>query len=210
VCNFSASSPYYDQCEFSTIHKFALAHHSAKRAQNHEWACISVVLQARIADALGPYPQGVHVDKLSKAVNIEKGKLARILRLLATRNCFLEGKVMFAVPKIYLTQRHVVERDVFANNRLSLILQSSSPVADLAYLHLGIVSKANAILYQNFTTQPYADSYELSKSPFMHAVESEGIEGGYFQWLNAHVRDINQILLTLMPDSSKRSQRYIQ
>ncbi|KAJ6549715.1 O-methyltransferase-domain-containing protein [Mycena capillaripes] len=146
-------------------------HHTMiNRAQNHEWACISVVLQARIADALGPYPQGVHVDKLSKAVNIEKGKLARILRLLATRNCFVE-----------------VERDVFANNRLSLILQSASPVADLAYCHLGIVSKANAILYQNFTTPPYADSYELSKSPFMHAVESEGIEGGYFQWLNAHV-----------------------
>ncbi|KAJ6597724.1 O-methyltransferase-domain-containing protein [Mycena vulgaris] len=145
-------------------------HHTMiNRAQNHEWACISVVIQARIADALGPYPQGVHVNKLSNAVNIEKGKLARILRLLATRNCFVE-----------------VERDVFANNRLSLILLSSNPVADLAYCHLAIVSKANAILYQDFTTPPYADSYEFSKSPFMHAVESEGIEGGYFQWLNAH------------------------
>ncbi|KAJ7832037.1 O-methyltransferase-domain-containing protein [Mycena olivaceomarginata] len=145
-------------------------HHTMmNRAQNAEWACILIVIEARIVDALSGHPQGLPVNELSKIVNIEAGKLARILRLLATRNCFIE-----------------VDTNVFANNRLSLTLHSSNPVRDLAHCHVTLTPKAATVLYQNLTELPYGPSYEFRMAPFMHAVQDEGIIGGFFDWLQAH------------------------
>lgn len=65
---------------------------SIKISMTFEWACVGVVLRAKVADALANHPKGLHVDELSKLVNLEKGKLTRVLRLLATKGCFTEGK----------------------------------------------------------------------------------------------------------------------
>lgn len=51
-----------------------------------------VAIRTGVADVLAEFPDGLHVDDLGPKVNAEKGKLARILRLLATRHCFREGK----------------------------------------------------------------------------------------------------------------------
>ncbi|EIN06884.1 S-adenosyl-L-methionine-dependent methyltransferase [Punctularia strigosozonata HHB-11173 SS5] len=73
---------------------------------NHmETASLNVVIQANVVDHLKGHPEGLHVSELSKKTGIEQGKLARVLRLLATRHCFRE-----------------VSDNVFANNRLSIVL----------------------------------------------------------------------------------------
>lgn len=58
-----------------------------------EAACLRVVVETRVADIIADHPDGLHVNEISKKSSIESGKLARILRLLATRNCFCEGRV---------------------------------------------------------------------------------------------------------------------
>lgn len=61
--------------------------------QNLDWLCLLVAIEAKVADALSGHDEGVHVNDLSKSVKIESGKLARILRALATKHVFLEGKL---------------------------------------------------------------------------------------------------------------------
>lgn len=56
---------------------------------------MGVVLRAKVADVLEKYPKGLHVDDLAKLVNLEKGKLTRVLRFLATKGCFTEGEDFF-------------------------------------------------------------------------------------------------------------------
>ncbi|KAF9002052.1 S-adenosyl-L-methionine-dependent methyltransferase [Cyathus striatus] len=80
----------------------------------HEPACLLVVTEAKVADILIDKPDGVHINEIAKKTELPPGKLGRIMRLLATKHCFQE-----------------VSPDVFANNRLSLQLRSSSPVASL-------------------------------------------------------------------------------
>jgi len=145
------------------------AHTIVNRGQNLDWICLLVAIEAKIADALSGHDQGIHVDELSKAVNIESGKLARILRLLATKHVFEE-----------------VKPEVFANNRLSLVLHSSSNVSCLTYCHTTLGPKAASVFYDNLTNPEYAASYSPSKSPFMQAVQDEGIQGAFFDWLKAH------------------------
>lgn len=68
-----------------------------------EWACVGVVIRAKVADALEKFPKGLHVDELAKLVSLEKGKLARVLRLLATKGCFTEGKSFFPARRIHVS-----------------------------------------------------------------------------------------------------------
>lgn len=57
----------------------------------NEVACIRVVLDAQVADALLEHPDGLSVNEISAKTGVDKGKLSRILRRLATSNCFYEG-----------------------------------------------------------------------------------------------------------------------
>ncbi|KAG1864837.1 S-adenosyl-L-methionine-dependent methyltransferase [Suillus subluteus] len=76
---------------------------------DYNWACTDVALRARFADVLEQHPEGLSVDKLAEAVDLDKSKTARVLRALSLMGCFKE-----------------VERDVFTNTRLSLILKSTN------------------------------------------------------------------------------------
>ncbi|KAJ6573975.1 S-adenosyl-L-methionine-dependent methyltransferase [Mycena vulgaris] len=79
-----------------------------------EPACMLVATDAKIADLLLNKPAGVHVDELSLKTGIDAEKLGRVLRLLATKHCFVE-----------------IKPNVFANNRLSMKLVSTDPVSSL-------------------------------------------------------------------------------
>lgn len=60
-------------------------------SQFFEPACYNVIVEGKIADILLGHPKGLHISELSKKTGIEQGKLARILRFLATRHVFREG-----------------------------------------------------------------------------------------------------------------------
>jgi predicted transcriptional regulator len=40
---------------------------------------------------LEKYPEGLGVDKLAEAVNLDKSKITRVLRALSLMGCFKEG-----------------------------------------------------------------------------------------------------------------------
>ncbi|KXN87144.1 hypothetical protein AN958_09150 [Leucoagaricus sp. SymC.cos] len=145
-------------------------HTMMNRAQNAEWACILVVIEAGIVDTPDKYPEGAHVDTLATDVNMDTGKLGRVLRLLATRNCFVE-----------------VDTNVFANNHLSLQLLSRNPVSDLAHCHVTLTPKAATVLCDNLTQGPHRPSYEFGRAPFIHSVQDEGLTGCFFDWMKAHM-----------------------
>ncbi|KAG2131803.1 O-methyltransferase-domain-containing protein [Suillus clintonianus] len=131
---------------------------------NYNWACTGVALRARIADVLDQHPEGLSVDKLADAVNLDKIKVARVLRALALMGCFKE-----------------VERDVFANNRLSLILQSANNTGCYARLHTEDISKFAGVVYETMIDDEFSRSHEADKSPQVFAFRKEGIKGNYFE-----------------------------
>ncbi|KAG2050935.1 S-adenosyl-L-methionine-dependent methyltransferase [Suillus hirtellus] len=135
---------------------------------NHNWACIDVALQSRIADVLDKHPQGLSVDALANAVDHSKTKIARILRVLALKGCFKE-----------------VKRDVFANTRLSLMLKSKSNVA--AYIRQ--FPKGAAALYETMMDKEFAKSGEIAKTPQASAVRKGGGDNSFWE-MNDEALDI--------------------
>jgi hypothetical protein len=45
-----------------------------------------------VADVLVDHPDGLPVTEIAMKTGIEQGKLARILRFLASKHCFREGR----------------------------------------------------------------------------------------------------------------------
>jgi chromosome segregation and condensation protein ScpB len=60
-----------------------------------------VAVRENITNVLLNYPKGIHVNELSKIIKIEPKKLARVLRLLATRGCYNEGKELFVTRSAF-------------------------------------------------------------------------------------------------------------
>ncbi|EGO00912.1 hypothetical protein SERLA73DRAFT_87273 [Serpula lacrymans var. lacrymans S7.3] len=142
------------------------SHTAINLVQVYDYACIRVVLRENISDILVDYPKGIHVNDLSKIIDVDPLKLSRMLRLLSTRGCFTE-----------------VDTDVFANNRLSLILNSSNPVRHMISLHVEACAKGAGVYYETLKEPGYAYSYEPSAAPIMHAIKPLGIEGTFFDWM---------------------------
>ncbi|EGN97119.1 hypothetical protein SERLA73DRAFT_92093 [Serpula lacrymans var. lacrymans S7.3] len=134
--------------------------------ENFDWACAGAAIRAKIADVLADFPNGLHVAELADIVHIEKGKLCRLLRVLACKGCFLE-----------------VDVDVFANNRLSLMLKSSSNVSCLARIYAQDVSQAAESLYETLVDPDFAASYEPDKAPLIYALRKRNIQGSFFDWM---------------------------
>jgi len=99
-----------------------------------ECACIQVVCEARVADYLDGKPDGVSVVELGKLTGINSDKLARVLRLLATKHAFRE-----------------VGPNVFANNRLSHQLLSSKSSSDYYRLAARICFKPAPLMFETFS-----------------------------------------------------------
>ncbi|KAG2038059.1 O-methyltransferase-domain-containing protein [Suillus americanus] len=128
---------------------------------------INVALRARIADVLDKHPDGLSVDRLAEAVNLDKSKITRALRTLCLMGCFKE-----------------VERDVFANTRLSLILKSTNNTGCFAELHSRDVPTYAGVLYESMVDEEFSHSHELDKAPRVLAFRKEGMKGNYWEMIN--------------------------
>ncbi|KAF8443681.1 S-adenosyl-L-methionine-dependent methyltransferase [Boletus edulis BED1] len=155
-------------------------------AMSFEWACIGVVIRAKVADVLEKYPKGLHVDELAKLVNLEKGKLARVLRLLATKGCFTEGKPAILLCSCFTSgdlSPTSVTSNTFANNRISLITLSTSNPGALSRIEVEDVSEGAVVLYETMREPEYATSYDPDKSPLVYALKKKGFKGTFFDWM---------------------------
>ncbi|KAK0437395.1 S-adenosyl-L-methionine-dependent methyltransferase [Armillaria borealis] len=114
-----------------------------------EPACIRVVVNFNIADYLLDEPEGLHISELSALSGVEPRKLGRIMRLLASRHCFREA-----------------DHDVFANNRLSMMLLSTNGVSSFADLITDESNKAAAMLTETLKDSDWGHSYSSVQTPF--------------------------------------------
>ncbi|KAH7912333.1 O-methyltransferase-domain-containing protein [Hygrophoropsis aurantiaca] len=135
---------------------------------SYDWACVRVAIRADITSILAEHSDGLHVRELAQKVNIDERKLARILRLLATRGCYSEAKP-----------------DVFSNNRLSLSLLSSGNVANLAGMHTDAGVKAASVLFENLTDPDTMFSNNPTHAPFMYALREKGVSGTLFELMQS-------------------------
>ena len=81
--------------------------------------------------------------------------------------------------------------DVFANNRLYLVLRANSPLRDLADVHLDEVYGAARILPENLGDPVRGLSYKAAESPFMQAAQGDG-KSTFFDYLKAHVSPLSR------------------
>ncbi|KAG1745173.1 S-adenosyl-L-methionine-dependent methyltransferase [Suillus lakei] len=140
---------------------------------NYNWACTDVAARSRIADVLDKYPEGLGLDALADAVNLDKTNTARVLRTLALKGCFKE-----------------VERDVFANTRLSLVLKSTNNAGCCARIEQDFPKYA-AVLYETMIDQEFAGSDKVDKAPRAFALRKEGINSSFWD-MDDETRDIFQ------------------
>ncbi|KAF8839427.1 S-adenosyl-L-methionine-dependent methyltransferase [Paxillus ammoniavirescens] len=142
------------------------AHTVNNLVQVYDYACVRVALRENITDILMDYPNGIHVDELSKIIDVDSKKLARIMRLLGTRGCYNE-----------------VDANTFANNRLSLILHSENPVRHMIALQAEACAKGVAAVYETLKNPENGRSNDPAHAPVMFANNKEGITGTFFDWM---------------------------
>ncbi|KAK0451894.1 S-adenosyl-L-methionine-dependent methyltransferase [Armillaria borealis] len=135
-----------------------------------EPACIRVVVSFKIADHLLDKPEGLHISDLGALSGADPGKLGRILRLLASKHCFRE-----------------VDRDVFANNRLSMMLLSTNPLSAQADFITDESNKATSMLTENLKDPDWGHSSSPVHSPFNTWSKHPG---SLFSWYDEAGSDI--------------------
>jgi hypothetical protein len=143
-----------------------------------------------VADVLVRHPAGLPVACITKETGIEVGKLGRILRFLATKHCFHEGtRLPTSFTELLTKQKNcvLVRPDVFANNRLSLLLVSSTPLADRLLLSTTVTFGPADKFHACLTDLAYGPSMSPEKSPFMYNVKNEGLKD-FFDYMKHHVR----------------------
>ncbi|KAF8486791.1 S-adenosyl-L-methionine-dependent methyltransferase [Russula ochroleuca] len=130
--------------------------------QFHLSTALRTAISMHVAEILRDVgPKGKHVSEIAKPTKVHHGKLTRILRLLATNYIFIE-----------------VTPDVFANNRLSSVLDTGKSVEELLTnpesKHigtLGITSLIEHVLDEGFKSSSYLTETLLDPQ-FGHAYES--------------------------------------
>ena len=109
-------------------------------------------------------------------IGIEKTRLARILRLLTTRGLFKEGKYICnsyrCIPRDLLL---LVNRDVFANNRLSLVIKSTCNAQHLLHPGGGIGLQAASVLFDALSDPEYGASPDPGKTALHYAMRQKGL-----------------------------------
>ncbi|KAI0077246.1 S-adenosyl-L-methionine-dependent methyltransferase [Panus rudis PR-1116 ss-1] len=139
-------------------------------AMNHTVASsLSVAVRVEIADHLKDHPDGLSVSQLAALTKINENKLSRILRVLATKHCFKE-----------------VSPNVFANNRLSMVLTSDNNLPALAALMYDDFTvsdeglKAGAQLYEALSDPAMGSSDANNQTAFNLAFNHSGTLWEYF------------------------------
>ncbi|KAI0346013.1 S-adenosyl-L-methionine-dependent methyltransferase [Trametopsis cervina] len=87
----------------------------AHAVQHHVSSCLRAVSELHVSEIIrenGAGPKGLHVNEIAAVTKTDPSKLARVLRLLATKHIFRE-----------------VSPDTFAHNRISSMLDTGKPVA---------------------------------------------------------------------------------
>ncbi|KAK0501971.1 S-adenosyl-L-methionine-dependent methyltransferase [Armillaria luteobubalina] len=133
-----------------------------------EPACIRVVVDFQIADHLVDKPEGVHVSELGALSGAEPGKLGRIMRLLASKHCFRE-----------------VDRDVFANNRLSMMLLSTNDLSSMADHLTDVSNKALSMLSETLRDPHWGHSSSPLHAPFNYWSKHPGTLFSWYQSVRA-------------------------
>ncbi|KAI0081920.1 S-adenosyl-L-methionine-dependent methyltransferase [Panus rudis PR-1116 ss-1] len=132
--------------------------------ESYNCACLGIAVEAKVADQLVGHPEGLHVSKLAAATGLCPRKLCCVLRILATKHCFRE-----------------VSPDVFANNRLSMLLISSTPTA----AHVAVCAdeglKATATLSETFFDPVLSQSYASNQSSWNVAMNYKGTLWDFYQ-----------------------------
>ncbi|KAH7874191.1 S-adenosyl-L-methionine-dependent methyltransferase [Lentinula edodes] len=118
----------------------------------YEPAALLVISNAKVADVLLYKPEGMHISEIAKATGLDQGKLGRIMRMLATKHCFRE-----------------VKPDVFANNRISVKLQSDDPVSGLVGHMTDEVQKGAVYLNEALSEPRSGHSVLASDTSFQRA-----------------------------------------
>ncbi|KAH8987939.1 O-methyltransferase [Lactarius hatsudake] len=148
--------------------------------QFHVSTAIRIAVSTHVAEILrNAGPKGLHAWEIAKPTGVHPAKLARALRLLATNHIFIE-----------------VSPDVFANNRLSTVLDTGKPVEGLISnpesKHIGtfgITSVIEHVLDEAFKGSSY-QTETLLDPEFGHATEPTktslnkafGFKGDMWSW----------------------------
>ncbi|KAI0041965.1 S-adenosyl-L-methionine-dependent methyltransferase [Auriscalpium vulgare] len=129
-----------------------------------------------IADVLKEAPQGLHVNVISKKINVDAVNIARVLRYLASRHVFRE-----------------VAPNVFANNRLSSVLVKALPFEELTlkpkakYEGAPLAALVGHMSDETFKSVEFLPSHLLDEAqgydaPFNQAYETKQT---IWDWFNA-------------------------
>ncbi|KAK0215218.1 S-adenosyl-L-methionine-dependent methyltransferase [Armillaria nabsnona] len=133
-----------------------------------EPACIRVVVNFKIADHLLDKPEGLHISELGALSGAEPRKLGRIMRLLASKHCFRE-----------------VDRDIFANNRLSMMLLSTNGLSSMADFFTDESNKALSVLTETLKDPHWGYSYSPLQAPFNYWSKYPGTIYSWYQDVEA-------------------------
>ncbi|KAG1865914.1 S-adenosyl-L-methionine-dependent methyltransferase [Suillus subalutaceus] len=155
-------------------------------------------------DQMEPHPLDDEVDQvaLKSAIRTFEGASAQIsttlappahtainlvqvydhacVRVAARENI---SDILLNYPKATRGCYNEVDMDVFANNRLSLILLNANPVRHMILLHVEPVARGAAVFYETLKDPKIAYSYEPTVAPVMYAINKEGTEGTFFDWM---------------------------
>ncbi|KAA1472019.1 S-adenosyl-L-methionine-dependent methyltransferase [Dentipellis sp. KUC8613] len=143
---------------------------SDKARVNIEIACLRTALQAKVPDILDKHAKGVHIDVIAKETSLDADKLARILRLLTLKHYFSE-----------------TSKDVFANNRISYSLRSSSAAYDFVGLMTNEINRYGiSNLWEALSDPEYGPSTDPKKSAFSWGIHDEMPDANTFQWYEKH------------------------
>jgi hypothetical protein len=112
-----------DQFNLSTAIRIALITHTAEILRDAGME-VRIRCSSKICSS-DDTTQGMHVKDIARPTNIDPAKLARVLRLLATNHIFVE-----------------VAPDVFANNRLSYVLDTGKSLDEIIARY--VRTRANA------------------------------------------------------------------
>ncbi|PFH49598.1 hypothetical protein AMATHDRAFT_147362 [Amanita thiersii Skay4041] len=181
------------QSPFLSICDAALAHHLP--------SCLRLLEASHTVEILrGAGPAGIHVSLISERNGVEKGKLAHILRLLATHHLLRE-----------------VAPDVFAINRISSLLDTGKTLDDLRHFEKigrpelkyqdtnGIaafaglctdeIHKSSAYLTEAYLLSPSKgarEAREPTNAPFCFAFNTLERKIGFFPWLEGEGGDVGK------------------
>ncbi|OCH88902.1 O-methyltransferase [Obba rivulosa] len=150
-------------------------------SQTHVNAALDAVMIGHVTEILREAgPSGLPVDEIAAKNNMDPGKLARLLRILATNHIFKE-----------------VSPDVFANNRISASLDTGKSFSEIVsnpndkYTATSGSGAFTALICDTIKTAAYlpetlhdpqtASSQEVTETAFNRAY---GTNTPYFEWLH--------------------------